>query len=60
MRNLSHHYHELAPEVKKALGPREELGNFWVSSFPLLLPDVHVAMQQFNRDTNCARIKKFY
>ena len=60
VRNMAHHYHELAPEVRTALGPREELGNFWVSSFPLLLPHVHAAMHQFARDTNCARIKQFY
>ena len=60
VRNLAHHYYELAPEVRTALGPREELGNFWVSAFPLLLPRVHAAMSQFTRDTNCARIKPFY
>ena len=60
VRNMANHYHELAPEVRMALGPREELGNFWVSTFPLLLQDVHAAMHQFCRDTNCARIKHFY
>ena len=60
IRNLAHHYHELAPEVRAALGPREDLGNFWVSNFPQLLPEVHAAMQPFCRDTNCARINPFY
>ena len=60
IRNVAHHYHELAPEVRMAIGPREELGNFWVSTFPLLLTRVHAAMHQFARDTNCARIKQFY
>ena len=60
IRNMAHHFYELAPEVRTALGPREELGDFWVSTFPLLLPDVHAAMQQFSRDTNCTRIKHFY
>ena len=60
VRNMAHHYYELAPEVKTALGPRKELGNFWVSTFPLLLPDVHAAMHQFAKDTNCARIKTFF
>ena len=60
IRNMAHHYHELAPEVRAALGPREDLGNFWVSTFPLLLPDVHAAMHPFSRDTNCSRIKHFY
>ena len=59
IRNIAHHYHELAPEVKAALGSRDELGDFWVSTFPLLLP-VYAAMQQFSRDTNCTRIKLFY
>ena len=60
IRNLAHHYHELAPEVRTALGPREELGNFWVSTFPLLLPHLHQAMDKFKGDTNCARIRSFY
>ena len=60
VRNLAHHYQPLSPEVRAALGPREELGNFWVSTFPLLLPHVHAAIRQFARDTNCARIKHFY
>ena len=60
VRNTAHHYHELAPEVRAALGPKEELGNFWVSQFHLLLPSVHRAMRSFCKDTNCARIEKFY
>ena len=60
VRNMAHHYYELAPEVKMALGPREDLGNFWVSAFPILLSDMHAAMQPFSRDTNCARIQLFY
>ena len=60
IRNLAHHYHELAPEVRAALGPREDLGNFWVSNFPQLLPEVHAAMQPFSRDNNCVRINQFY
>ena len=60
IRNLAHHYHELAPEVRAALGPREDLGNFWVSNFPQLLPEVHAAMQPFCKDTNCVRINHFY
>ena len=35
VRNMAHHYHTLAPEVRLALGPMEELGNYWVSTFPL-------------------------
>ena len=60
VRNTAHHYHELAPDVRAALGPKEELGNFWVSQFSLLLPSVHRAMRKFCKDTNCARIEKFY
>ena len=60
VRNMAHHYHELAPEVRTDLGPREELGNFWVSTFPLLLPDVYAAMKPFRKETNCSRISGFY
>ena len=60
VRNTYHHYHELAPEVRAALGPKEELGNFWVSRFPCLLTSVHAAMKRFSQDTNCARINHFY
>ena len=60
VRNTAHHYHELAPEVRAALGAKEELGDFWVSRFPCLLTSVHAAMKRFNRDTNCARINHFY
>ena len=60
IRNMAHHYYELAPEVRSALGPREELGNYWVSTFPLLLPYLHQAMHQFRMDTNCSRIRNFY
>ena len=59
-RNIAHHYHPLAPEVRAALGPFESLGNFWVSTFPLLLPHLHQAMHQFRMDTNCSRIRNFY
>ena len=59
-RNMAHHYHPLAPEVRSALGPFENLGNFWVSTFPLLLPHLHQAMDKFKGDTNCARIRSFY
>ena len=60
LRNTAHHYHTLGPEVKFALGPMDELGNFWVSTFPLLLPGVYAAMKPFRRDTNCSRISGFY
>ena len=60
VRNTAHHYHTLSPEVKLALGPMEELGNFWVSTFPLLLPAVYAAMKPFRKDTNCSRINGFY
>ena len=59
-RNMTHHYHPLAPEVRAALGPFENLGNFWVATFPLLLPHLHQVMHQFRRDTNCTRIRSFY
>ena len=59
-RNLAHHYHPLAPEVRAALGPFENLGNFWASTFPLLLPHLHQAMHKFKGDANCARIRSFY
>ena len=59
-RNLAHHYHPLAPEVRAALGPFENLGNFWASTFPLLLPHLHQAMDKFRGDTNCVRIRSFY
>ena len=59
-RNIAHHYHPLAPEVRAALGPFENLGNFWVATFPLLLPHLHQAMHQFRMDTNCSRIRNFY
>ena len=59
-RNMAHHYHPLAPEVRAALGPFENLGNFWVSTFPLLLPHLHQAMDKFRGDTNCLRIRSFY
>ena len=60
VRNMAHHYHTLAPEVRLALGPMEELGNYWVSTFPTLLPHVYAAMKPFRRDTNCSRISGFY
>ena len=60
VRNMAHHFYELAPEVRMALGSREELGNYWISTFPLLLPDVHAAMQPFSWDTICSRIRIFY
>ena len=60
VRNTAHHYHELAPEVRAALGAKEELGDFWVSRFPYLLTSMHAAMKRFSQDTNCARIKHFY
>ena len=59
-RNLAHHYYPLAPEVRAALGPFENLGDFWASTFSLLLPHLHQAMYHFRGDTNCARIKTFY
>ena len=59
-RNMAHHYHPLAPDVRAALGPFEDLGNFWVSTFPLLLPHLHQPMHKFRGDTNCARIRSFY
>ena len=59
-RNMAHHYHPLAPDVRAALGPFEDLGNFWVSTFPLLLPHLHQAMHKFRGDSNCARIRSFY
>ena len=59
-RNMAHHYHPLAPEVRAALGSIENLGNFWVATFPLLLPHLHQAMHQFRRDNNCTRIRSFY
>ena len=59
-RNLTHHYQPLAQEVRAALGPFEKLGNFWTSTFPLLLPHLHQAMHKFRGDTNCARIRSFY
>ena len=59
-RNMAHHYHPLAPEVRSALGPFENLGNFWVATFPLLLPHLHQAMKKFRGDTNCLRIRRFY
>ena len=60
IRNLSHHYNELAPNVKAALGPVDTLADFWPSTFPLLLPRVYSAMLPFKADTNCARIHMFY
>ena len=60
VRNLAHHHHELAPEIKAILGPAEDLGHFWTSTFPSLLSSVHAAMAAFKADTNCARIKGFY
>ena len=60
IRNLAHHFHELAPDVQAALGPVDDLADFWTSTFPLLLPSVYHAMAPFKGDTNCARIKMYY
>ena len=60
VRNLAHHYYELAPEVRAALGSREGLGDFWVSTFPHLLRHTYAAMEPFMGATNCARIAGFY
>ena len=57
VRNLASHFYPLAPEVRAALGAKANLGMFWVSTFPQLLPHLYQAMQGFKGDE---RIKRFY
>ena len=45
VRNLTGHFDILAPELRKILGPAENLVNYWEDRFPLLIPAVYKAME---------------